>query len=97
MGYTFNFIMHKRKSFEHERELRAVFWEKDNRSDAHPYKTRIEPAGLSIEVDLSSLIETVRISPAAEPWLAKVIEEATEKYDLHVAVLQSALSESPLY
>jgi hypothetical protein len=94
---AFNFIMHKRKSFEHERELRAVFWEMDGTPDAEPYKTKIEPAGLWIDVDLQSLIETVRISPAAEPWLASVIQEATAKYDLNVPVLQSALAGSPLY
>jgi hypothetical protein len=96
-GNAFNFIVHKRKSFEHERELRAVFWELDGAPDAQPYKTKIEPAGLWIEVDLSSLIETVRISPTAEPWLATAIKEVTAKYDLHVPVLQSALADSPLY
>src|SRR5207248_5933779 len=70
----FNFIMHKRKSFEHERELRAVFWEGSG-TDAQPYKAKIEPAGLWIEVDLPSLIETVHISPAAEPWLVTAIQE----------------------
>ena len=70
---TFNFIMHKRKSFEHERELRALFWEVDSVPGAQPYKAKIEAAGLWIEVDLPSLIERVYISPAAEPWLARVI------------------------
>ncbi|QBR72188.1 hypothetical protein CU048_13940 [Beijerinckiaceae bacterium] len=93
----FNFIVHKRKSFEHERELRAVFWEVDGTPDAQPYKMKIEPAGLSIEVDLLSLIETVHISPAAETWLARVIQDVTTKYDLHIPILQSALAESPLY
>jgi hypothetical protein len=93
----FNFIAHKRKSFEHERELRAVFWEMDGRPYAEPYKTKIEPAGLWINVDLPSLIETVHISPTADPWLARVIQEVTANYELHVPVLQSALAESPLY
>jgi hypothetical protein len=96
-GNLFNFIMHKRKSFEHEKELRAVFCELDGTEDAQPYKTKIEPAGLWIEVDLQSLIETVHISQTAEPWLATVIQEVTSKYALHVPVLQSALARSPLY
>jgi hypothetical protein len=93
----FNYIMHKRKSFEHERELRAVFWERDGLPSAQPYKTKIEAAGIWIEVDLPSLIERVYISPTAEPWLATVIQEVTAKYELSVPVLQSALGESPLY
>ena len=94
---AFNFIVHKRKSFEHERELRAMFWEIDGSPDAEPYKTKIEPAGLWIDMDLPSLIETVHISPTAEPWLARVIQEVTAKYDLNVPVLQSALADAPLY
>jgi hypothetical protein len=94
---TFNFIMHKRKSFEHEGELRALFWEVDGAPESQPYKTKIEAAGMWIEVDLPSLIERVYISPAAEPWLARVIQEVTAKYDLHVPIPQSALVGSPLY
>lgn len=93
----FNFIMHNRKSFEHERELRAVFWEMHGISDAQPYKQKIEPAGLWIEVDLPSLIETVHISPATAPWLVRVIQEVTAKYDLDIPVLQSTMGGSPLY
>ena len=93
----FNAIVHKRKSFEHERELRAVFCGLDGTPDALPYKTKIEPTGLWIDVDLPSLIETVHISPTAEPWLASVIKEVTAKHDLHVPVRQSALAGSPLY
>jgi hypothetical protein len=93
----FNLIMHKRKSFEHERELRAVFWEMDESPDAQTYKTKIEPTGLWIPVNLPSLIERVCISLTAEAWLASVIDGVTTKYDLQVPVVQSALAESPLY
>ena len=96
-GQLFNAIVHKRKSFEHERELRAVFWELHGIPEAEPYKAKIERAGLWIDIDLPSLIETVHISPAAEPWLVSVIQEATAKYDLHIPVVQSALTGSPLY
>jgi hypothetical protein len=93
----FNYILHKRKSFEHERELRAVFRKNSPSADAQPYKTKVEPAGLWVEVDLSSLIETVYISPEALPWLVRVIQEVTNKYGLNVPVLQSALGGAPLY
>ena len=45
----FNFIMHKRKSFEHERELRAVFWEMSATTDAQPYKAKIEDLDQRVE------------------------------------------------
>jgi hypothetical protein len=94
----FDLIMHKRKSFEHERELRAVFWDMDGRPEAQTYKPKIEDAGLWIPVgDLPSLIEKVYVNPTAAPWLVTVIREVTAKYDLQVPVIQSALSEAPLY
>jgi hypothetical protein len=92
-----NFIVHKRKSFEHERELRAVFWAVDGRPEALAYKDKIGPGGLSIEVDASSLIERVYVSPSAAPWFATVVERVTSKYDLEVPVTQSVLSESAVY
>jgi hypothetical protein len=93
----FNFIMHKRKSFEHERELRAIFWQELGTAEAQNYKPKIEPAGLWISVDLSALIEKVYINPTAEQWLATVIREVTAKYELQAPVFQSTLAESPLY
>ena len=89
--------MHKRKSFEHERELRAVFWETDEGTEAQSYKPKIEPAGLWISVDLPAVIEKVYITPTVEEWQATVIRELTAKYDLQVPVVQSALAESPLF
>jgi hypothetical protein len=74
-----------------------VFRKNSPSADAQPYKTKIEPAGLWVEVDLSSLIETVYISPEALPWLVRVIQEVTNKYGLNVPVLQSALGGAPLY
>jgi hypothetical protein len=94
---SFNFIVHKRKSFEHERELRAVFWEMDSSTEANGYKVKVQPAGLWVETDLSKLIEAVYVNPEAQPWLASVIAEVTAKYELPVRASQSALAESPLY
>ena len=43
MHTAFNFIMHKRLSFIHERELRAVFWEMDGTPEAQPSKQTLAP------------------------------------------------------
>lgn len=93
----FNFIMHKRMSFAHERELRAIFWEMIGTADAQPYKARIEPSGLAIEVDLSALIERVYVSPTAAPWFANLVEAMTTKCGFAFPVSQSALAAAPLY
>ena len=96
-GNGFNFIMHKRLSFAHERELRAMFWEMHGIPEAQPFKTQIEPTGLAMEVDLSALIDRVYISPAAAPWFAKLVESMTVKSGFDFPISQSALAEGPLY
>jgi hypothetical protein len=94
---AFNFIMHKRVSFAHERELRAIFWEIDGTPEAQPYKARIEEAGLAISVDLPALIEQVYVSPTAAPWFAKIVDAMTIKCGFAFQVSQSSLAASPLY
>ena len=74
-----------------------MFREDDPGADAQPYNAKIEPAGLWIEVNLPSLVETIHISPAAEPWLVTTIQEVTAEHDLDVPVLQSPLRGSLLY
>jgi hypothetical protein len=89
--------MHKRLSFAHERELRAIFWEMQGTPDSQSYKAKIEPSGLAMEVDLSALIERVYVSPTAAPWFAKLVEAMTAKCGFAFPVSQSVLAESPLY
>lgn len=92
-----NFIMHKRLSFAHERELRAIFWEMDGSPGAQPYKARIEPNGLAIEVDLTALIDHVYVSPTAPAWFADLVRVMTTKCGFAFPVSQSTLAEAPLY
>jgi hypothetical protein len=91
----FNFITHKRMSFAHERELRAIVWEMGE--DAQSYKAQIGPSGLSVEADLPALIERVYVSPAAAPWLGELVGAMTKKCGYTFPVSQSALAEAPLY
>lgn len=93
----FNFIMHKRSSFGHERELRAIFWEMDGTPEAQPLKAKIEPSGLAIEVDLSALIEHVYVSPTAAPWFANLVTTMTARCGFAFPVSQSSIAASPLY
>jgi hypothetical protein len=92
LGKVFNAIMHKRLSFAHERELRAIFWEQDGIPDAQPYKPQIDDSGLAMEVDLPALIERVYVSPTAAPWFADLVRAMTKKYELAFPVDQSVLA-----
>jgi hypothetical protein len=70
--------MHKRKSFEHERELRAILWLISFRNYV-PIEGKSPPppdVGISLPVDLDRLIEAVYVAPTSPEWfydLAKKI------------------------
>ncbi len=57
----------KRKSFEHERELRAVVIE--------PRIHKEKLTGVGVGIDIVALIERIFISPLVETWSADVIRE----------------------
>jgi hypothetical protein len=93
----FNYIMHERLSFSHERELRAIFWELDGAPEAQSFKAKIQPGGLAIEVDLPSLIEHVYVSPTAAPWFTNLVTAMTGRCGFSFNVRQSSLAAAPLY
>ena len=88
----------KRKSFEHEREIRAfyatnpfVLIEPDGYELAP-----IGPPGIPIAVDLDRLIEAVYVSPKAEKWFVGVIQDVLEKYGRTWPVRHSSLDNDPV-
>jgi hypothetical protein len=56
-----NYIVHKRKGFDHERELRAVLW--TGADDTRDAFISIGGKGLLVPIDIGKLIETIFISP----------------------------------
>jgi len=97
-GYPSAFV-HKRKSFEHEQELRAViqsFIRKRNGEinwSKPPFKD-----GLYVSVNLDTLIEKVYLAPTCPNWLLELVKSVTRTYGLSKDVLSSALDTArPLY
>jgi len=97
-GNTFYPFVHKRKSFEHEQELRAVIQE-------HSYKKSggidwFKPPfddGIYVQVDLNVLIDKIYLAPTSPQWLFKLVISVTRKYGLDQEVLQSSLDDVPVY
>jgi hypothetical protein len=90
-------ITHKRSSFSHERELRAIFWELSGEPGAAAYKPQIEAGGLAVKVNLSALVERVRVSPTAPSWFSDLVRAMTKRCGYDFPVNQSALAETPLF
>jgi hypothetical protein len=84
----------KRKSFEHERELRCLIWQNERQQDA---KFSLESGGKKINVNLVELIENIYISPSSPAWLTTLLQDLIAKYNLNIPIINSRLSEKPLF
>jgi uncharacterized protein YlaI len=76
----------KRKSFEHEKEVRAVICDRKNNNE-----------GRIIECDFDVLIENIYVSPCAPHWFYDLIKDVISKYGHEFPVKQSKLSDEPFY
>jgi len=81
-------FFHKRKSFEHENEIRAIIKELRENETA---------VGRNIPIELDLLIENIYVSPESPPWFHSLIEKAAKKYGLSKPVIRSSLSDDPIY
>ncbi len=90
-GNIFFPFLHKRRSFEHEKELRAIIHISEEDRPSSP------PDGKWIPVKLERLIQRVYIAPTAPKWLAELIERVISRYGLKLKVEQSLLDKSPVY
>jgi hypothetical protein len=92
-------LMHKRLSYRHEAELRAlVRWEPRFRGNSlKPLWQKPKHTGMVVPVDLNVLIESVFVAPNAEPWFHKVVDSISAKYGLSAPLHDSRLGETPLH
>lgn len=86
----------KRKSFEHERELRALIMDY-NMMGKWTYVQNSIP-GKSVSIDLSTLIEKVYISPNAPKWFNETVKSTAEAFGWNdVLVIQSNMEAEPRF
>jgi len=102
-GYTFYPFMHKRKSFEHEQEVRAIIQRfpppiKDEKGDNKlDLNKQVFDLGAYVAVDLDILIEKIFVSPTVQNWFNELVKSIVNKYDLKKEVVQSSLADGPVY
>jgi hypothetical protein len=97
-------FLHKRKSFAHENELRAIIVKippTDSYGHIDPDKLIKTPdifdQGENIDVNLENLIENVYVSPLSPNWYRCLVDSVMKKYDLIRTSVISSLDESPVY
>jgi hypothetical protein len=102
-GNTFWPLVHKRKSFEHERELRAVWSDMASVSSAGPEVAsglKHQPAPQEVvwkQIDLGAVIENVFVSPTAGPWFQVLVRKVLQTYSFSLPVRRSDLAAEPLF
>jgi len=87
----------KRKSFEHERELRAMFADVSCLALAARFGHPQTQAGREIAIDPGALIDAIVVSPGTPPWKTHVIRNVVSKFGINRPVVQSAMDGAALY
>jgi hypothetical protein len=78
---------HKRLSFKHENEIRALKVAMDEGKEA---------IGHSVPVALASLVERIYVSPNCPSWYAALAERLTKRFGYDFPIVKSRLSEEPV-
>lgn len=90
---TFWPFVHKRRSFEHEREVRAVIADYRLPVDY----TQPDSAGTYVPVDTEVLVGAVHVAPGTPDWFLEVVESVLRRYASGTTVHRSRLSEDPVF
>ena len=77
---------YKRKSFEYEKEVRAVI--------TH---AGFDLQGIAVPVDLERLISNIYISPYAPIWYYEVVESVLNRFEIHKDLRHSVITKEPYY
>jgi len=93
-------LMTKRKSFEHEKEVRAVIWrglqgiEQIGKEKA---KAPWNDPGELIPVNMAVLIKAVYVAPGSPEWFVGIVKDVTHKYGFDKSIENSRIDEDPIY
>ena len=101
--WWFGAFLCKRRSFEHEHEVRAIVQilppgdRDDGKEGRMDLSQDICDVGDYYEVDLSLLIQEVIVSPYAPDWLLELIQSVAVRYNLKAPVVRSTLAAPPIW
>jgi hypothetical protein len=92
-GTVFRRILHKRRSFVHEQELRICRFIalKD-----YPNSLTSSPSGLLQKVRLQDLVQEVYVAPQAPTWYRETVESVTNRWGYGFPVHHSRLDAVPI-
>ena len=99
--------LHKRKSFEHEQEVRTIIQHippEANQENLPNFLSGEIPTwpdlcdtGIYYDVDLNMLIQEVVIDPYAPDWLLDLVSSVAKRYGLQARITKSYLAALPMW
>ncbi len=94
-------FVHKRLSFAHEQEFRAVIHEMGEQMVDHGrFQIRepgVPPEGFQVPVDVAKLIGKVHVAPTSAAWFADAVRALVQRFGFAFSVEQSQLDRTPIY
>jgi len=97
-GNIFYPFLYKRKSFEHEQELRAIILvDPPTTGDQLNLDKEVVGEGEYIDVNLDILIETVYVAPTSQDWFLNLVTAVMNRYDLKKKLVRSHLADDPVF
>lgn len=88
-------FLHKRKSFEHEKELRILISNKA----AKTYRFEdVFESGKTVKVKYDKLIENIYIAPTLPKWFEDLVRDVLKKYGLEeIPIVRSTLDDPAIF
>jgi hypothetical protein len=90
-------VMHKRRAFRHEEEVRFV--KVVDRFLRRGVAPSVAPAGLDVPIDLDRMVRGIYIDPYAPEWFEKVVKAVVARFapSLSNRITWSSMKADPLY
>ena len=96
-GNTFYPFLHKRKSFMHEQEVRAISDRGSPQDEVYQKLRDKDLTGVYYEVDLSLLIKKVIVAPFAPDYFLELVKSVTKRYNFNFPIVKSTQADDPTW
>lgn len=90
-------FVHKRLSFSHEQEVRALVMKLPPGAGNPDTSIETIKHGLTINIDLRTLVENIYVSPSAPSWFTDLVETVIKKFGFNFEISQSDINKDPMF
>lgn len=87
--------VHKRKSFEHEKEIRALIWQEGLENVKN--KIDFTKGNYRTKINIVDLIENIYVTPESESWFVELVNDVICRFGYNFKAINSSLSDNPIF